>query len=938
MPFYTKGPDVLSSVQNEGAAGQQSSLGDSLKASFMSGVQAIPIVRINRALYHGIENTEGDQLNPEDANAQYGIKGALSFDKPVSSKYADTLHREKQSELMRETTIRNGPSGVVSAVANMAAGALPSFLDPVNAASMLVPGLGETRVSTGLGMAAARAEGWGMEGAADGLLSAEGAHRSVVNALEASPIGRVVQGASQGMAGQTALEPLNLYLDRDEHNDWTMGQALTNIAFGGLMGGAMHGISHAVTDRFQPEEAPPNTTQERLNGINPDVRGQVLAESLVSLSNDRPSNADSLLHLHELDQTRRDLQSWMDTHGGNDGGNNDTPAPPGRGTLEQDLADLHKKHSALLQEENTPEPQASPDTSTDNRRPARSNQAASPSLFTFLTKHGGVRDEGGELKANDLHKQRVGLVRRNGGLPLDRARELAEEAGYLKPGADINDLLNAMTEEGHGRKAYADGLGPEQSTHLDDPDREEHARSAAHDDVELAAYDHDIPLTPDLHAQAAEATLGGADPHDALEDALKHSSYTDWQQYQESFDKSRAVQQERRNAKKHALQALTEHHLGRYGQRLDAGVTSDDLTSMTDALLNSTNPEEVIEHALSHLESNQGKGFDPRWEDTLHDSYQQALQKLSDLQEGVGSDILRALTNPESREVADNRAGLVAKKEGAPTPERSTRFSPLPTTGIDHLNLSEVGGHPALMGHMPEGIEGVPPWPVVLGDGEHTVKLDAKGRDIGGGHGRAHIMARHGDEIKKRGFEGADDYIRHVIQNINQLRKDNNNGSLFSVIMGERQTANAKHDTAILHVKREDGYYRVATASTFKTNSLTKKELLWEGRRTTPSGLNGHDHPLFDPREHMPDVPRRGATVEATSSSKNSDSQSPKSQDNSLHEAQAYGAQLDQQIALYGDKTISPEELEEVKRAQALSDGNADALSSAAACLTRTVR
>lgn len=934
MPFYTKGPDVLSSVQNEGAAGQQSSLGDSLKASFMSGIQAMPIVRINRALYHGIENTEGDQLSPEDANAQYGIKGSLSFDKPVSSKYADTLHREKQNELMRDMTIRNGPSGVVSGVANMAAGALPSFLDPINAASMLVPGLGETRVSTGLGMAAARAESWGMEGVADGMLSAEGAHRSVVNALEASPIGRVAQGASQGMAGQTALEPLNLYLDRDEHNDWTMGQALTNIAFGGLMGGAMHGISHAVADRFRPKDALPNSTQERLNGVKPDARGQVLSESLVSLNNDRPSNADSLLHIHELDQTRRDLQSWMETHSGNGG----IAAPPGRGTLEQDLTDLHQKHSALLQEEKAPELQAPPETSTEKTRPGQKNQASAPSLFTFLTKHGGVRDEGGDLKANDIHKQRVGLVRRNGGLSLDRARELAEEAGYLKPGAEINDLLNAMTEEGHGRKSYADGLGPQGTSHLEDPDREEHARSVAHDDVELAAYDHDIPLTPDLHAQAAEATLGGADPHDALEDALKHSSYTDWEQYQESFDKSRAVQRERRNAKQGALHALAEHHLGRYGQRLDAGVTSDDLTSMTDALLSSPNPEEAIEHALSHLEAHRGEGFDPRWEDTLHNSYQQALRKLSDLQEGVGSDILRALTHPESREIANNRAGLKLQREAAPTPEKGDATSPLPTTGIDHLNLSEVGGHPNLMGHMPDGIEGVPPWPVVLGDGEHHTKLDSKGRDVGGGHGRVHIMARHGDEIKKRGFDGADDYIRHVIQNINQLRKDNNNGSLFSVIMGERQTANAKHDTVILHVKREDGYYRVATASTFKTNSLAKKELLWEGRRTTPSGLNGHDHPLFDPREHMPNVPRRGATAEATSSSSKHASTSPQSQDNSLHEARAYGAQLDQQIALYGDGTIPPEELEEVKRAQALSDGNADALSSAAACLTRTVR
>ncbi|GBQ07862.1 hypothetical protein AA15669_1567 [Saccharibacter floricola DSM 15669] len=900
----------------------------------------MPIVRVNQALSHAIKSTEGDTLSPEDANAQYGIKGVLNFDQPVSSKLADTLHREKQNALLRDMAMRNGPSGVVSSTLNMGAGALPSLLDPINAASMLVPGLGEERVTAGLGMAAARAEGWGMERAADGLLVLK--QRTGPQALFLGPPERAASCKAP------AKEPLNLYLDRDEHNDWTMGQALSNIAFGSLMGGALHSLARPelrATDpsveppsppaesEEPPEQPPPNPTEDRLRTVGPDGRGQVLAESLTSLNNDRPSNADSLLHLHELETTRRDLDRWMDAH-------KSAPPQQGRGTLENDLAHLHQKHADLLDEQASFDPQSSPEKATPPPSASRPKaEPSSPSLFTFLTKHGGVRDEGGELRANDIHKQRIGLVRRNGGLSFDRARELSEEAGYLKPGADINDLLNAMTEESHGRKSYANGVGPQKAA-IVDPAYEDHARAAAHDDVEVAAYDHDKPLSEDVHAHAAEATLQGADPYDALEDALKASSHHDWDQYRAQFDKSRSVHQARIAAKKDALHALTEHHFGRYAQRLESGVHAEDLTILADTVLKSPDPEQAIEQALNHLEANRGQGFDPRWQDTLHAIYQQALQKLSDLQDGVGTDILHALTNPESREITQSRAGLKAHREAAPTPETGDAVSPLPTTGIDHLNLSEVGEHPALMGHMPDGIEGVPPWPVVIGDGEHLSKITKNGRDIGGGHGRIHIAARHGKEIEQRGFRSVDDYIKHIIKNMNQIRQDlpkggHDSGSYFSIQMGKDRGGKDKQDTAILHLMKKDGYYRVGTASVFDTKYLEKRKLLWDGSR----------HNLSRPAEKSTDLPPSSPNKSSsddvyTSSRHNSfndgGAQHQPSQDKSLHEAQAYGATLDQKIALYGEKAIPPEALDAVKQEHALSDGNSNALLSATACLIRT--
>ncbi|MCX5617621.1 hypothetical protein NQF86_02900 [Bombella sp. TMW 2.2543] len=181
--------------------------------------------------------------------------------------------------------------------------------------------------------------------------------------------------------------------------------------------------------------------------------------------------------------------------------------------------------------------------------------------------------------------------------------------------------------------------------------------------------------------------------------------------------------------------------------------------------------------------------------------------------------------------------------------------------------------------------------------------------------------------------------------------------------------------------KKEDGHYLVKTVASFKPGYLNKKTLLQEGRRTTPSDHNGQDHPL-NPAGHMPNDQKPSATVGAeeafsstlatrenrnqegkllwekdlstnsNSTGQGSDSFNPHGQttsgtpksgrDDECHnsasdegntapksqaitEAQAYSDQIDRQLAALGDQ-ISLKDL---------SDGNANALTSAAACLTR---
>lgn len=78
-----------------------------------------------------------------------------------------------------------------------------------------------------------------------------------------------------------------------------------------------------------------------------------------------------------------------------------------------------------------------------------------PSLLAFLAGQGGLQDQGGELMARDATKLRPGLVRKQG-LALDRARELAAEAGYIPADTDLAPLLDAIDAELRGSPVYSE--------------------------------------------------------------------------------------------------------------------------------------------------------------------------------------------------------------------------------------------------------------------------------------------------------------------------------------------------------------------------------------------------------------------------------------------------------------------------------------------------
>jgi hypothetical protein len=97
----------------------------------------------------------------------------------------------------------------------------------------------------------------------------------------------------------------------------------------------------------------------------------------------------------------------------------------------------------------------------------RPKEAFGQSLAEFLKEAGGVQDQGGELSARNVDKNRKAFKKKlvqKGGLTLDEAAQRAVEAGYIED-RDIGKLLAAIDQEVQGTPVFA--VGKENARALD---------------------------------------------------------------------------------------------------------------------------------------------------------------------------------------------------------------------------------------------------------------------------------------------------------------------------------------------------------------------------------------------------------------------------------------------------------------------------------------
>ena len=186
-------------------------------------------------------------------------------------------------------------------------------------------------------------------------------------------------------------------------------------------------------------------------------------------------------------------------------------------------------------------PQAAPPPAPAATPAAPAAAPKAQSLTEFLASKGGLGPDQ-ELSAigADSHTVNVeGLGRRKlvrqGGWPLDYAREAAEEAGYFRGDhtgtSTLRDFLDAIDTEMRGQKRYPEGfeghIGKREATALSEREQFEQDRHLGNMEDDLSAAGHG-ELGPDVKNRAINLMANqGMDADTAVEHALKQLEQED---------------------------------------------------------------------------------------------------------------------------------------------------------------------------------------------------------------------------------------------------------------------------------------------------------------------------------------------------------------------------------------------------------------------------
>lgn len=608
MPFYTQGPEQFSNTQNGGIEDLQSTFGQSVGAALAEGAASTPIAELGDMARHFGEGWQGQQLSPEDANKQFGIPGALKFDAPVSSAVAADLNLSKQHQILRQDAIDSGPQNIAASVVRAGAGMLPQFLDPINLGASFVPGLGDARMAAALADGAQMAERYGAGRLADGLLGQAARTEATGATLAATRGGRFLQGASQGIMGQAALEPLNYAFDRDEHNDWSMGQALGNIAFGGALGGGLHMLIPHARLEAEPAVTPESLSQPpseeqlatpmtaRMEAASPDTRGQVMGDAIAAVNEDRPNNSESLLQLNEAQNLRDEVSGWIQQNERvqneqdtllNKAAREDARAQAQaetsaarQETVRQQLAALREQHAVAAQE-------------TQNLRDALSRNYGDTTPDRVEAIHEELERPGLTTARRQQLEHELQMVTEGGGSAADRILEQARTQAQIR---GMDRRTSALT------------------------------RQIARLEKRQAAAEH---ITPDVTATRA---------------------------FKEAASRIQSRQE--------VLHALTHRSLARYARRVQSGIADAGLHGLAARILSSENPDEEITSALGQINGQRGqRGV---YTDTVNQAYRDALQRMAGAQTDAANDLARSMQREDSPEIASARQASGLQTENAP--------------------------------------------------------------------------------------------------------------------------------------------------------------------------------------------------------------------------------------------------------------------------------
>jgi len=161
------------------------------------------------------------QLHPDEANKIHDMPEGHKFTHDVSESSAQDIADSVKKRMAAENVFRRFSESHNWLTRN-SVGMVASMLDPVNAATLLVPGIGEENVAYRLAQA-----GFGSRAAIIG--------------------GKVAAGSTGAMAGTAVGLPLKAITDHDMNYDFSVRDAMTELLYAAPFGAMMHaGLTPAV--------------------------------------------------------------------------------------------------------------------------------------------------------------------------------------------------------------------------------------------------------------------------------------------------------------------------------------------------------------------------------------------------------------------------------------------------------------------------------------------------------------------------------------------------------------------------------------------------------------------------------------------------------------------------------------------------------------------
>lgn len=309
---------------------------------------------------------------------------------------------------------------------------------------------------------------------------------------------------------ELALQPIVQAYRARAGLDSGMGEAFRNAAFAGALGGLLGGAGRSLTELLArggksgmqaalAADAPPET----IRAIEAEA-----AAAAPALRDGLPLEGRGAVDAMELDthtMAQRPVAALPETH--------DRAVTAAHRAIEGESVDFPVDAAQVSR------------IATAIAGPAPAVEKMPESLVAFLAARGGVIDQQGELSAigaEALSRNRARRGRPDRRVPLDRAREAAEEAGYIGRAGEtqvttVADLLDAIDRELRGQPVYA----REDLERLQPQIDHERQMAAIEDRVQEVARHAGPGVDDAIVRQAAEISLrDGTDAFDALESVL----------------------------------------------------------------------------------------------------------------------------------------------------------------------------------------------------------------------------------------------------------------------------------------------------------------------------------------------------------------------------------------------------------------------------------